>query len=72
MALAVGLMPSWLQDGSNTPLASDNEWVLLCKWADSLYQMVGNVGSLPFPEGSRPLPTDGEERLEQKINAMTT
>lgn len=47
----------------------DNEQRSLWKWCMRLYLRVGNMAT-PFPEGTRPLPTDDEERLYQKINRM--
>lgn len=63
-------MPSWLSEG-NVSRSTDNEIRSLEKWADLLYQSVGNVASLPFPEGSKPLPSDNEQRLIVKIEAMS-
>lgn len=51
-------------------LPSDSEGRSLSKWAQDLYAAVGNRGSLPYPEGSRPQPGDDEERLARKITAM--
>jgi len=61
-------MPDLLPEG-NTILPQDGEWRTLMKWADALYQSVGNV-ACAFPEGTQPLPGDGEERLKMKINKM--
>jgi hypothetical protein len=61
-------MPSWFPE-NNTILPKDNELRALAKWCDCLYQVVGNVAG-PFPEGSIPLASDGEDRLAKKINLM--
>lgn len=51
-------------------LSTDGEGRTLQKWNDDLYQANGDRGPTCFPEGSKPLPTDDEERSMQKINAL--
>lgn len=63
-------MPSFLSPSTNTPLVSDTDWCLLARWADALYQSGGLVPMAEYPEGSKPLVTDNEERLLSKIAAM--
>lgn len=61
-------MPSWFPEG-DTVGSKDNELRALAKWANLLYLSVGNI-ACQFPEGTRPLPKDTEDRLEQKIAKM--
>lgn len=61
-------MPSWLPEG-NAVQPKNNELRTLAQWADALYQLVGNKPCM-FPEGTKPLSKDNEDRLEKKINKM--
>lgn len=42
----------------------------MLKFAQELFNLVGNVGGLPYPEGTEPRVTDQEQRLMVKINKM--
>lgn len=53
-----------------TAKCSDTRKRAMLKFAQSLFEQVGNVGGLPYPEGSEPKVTDQEQRLMVKINAM--
>lgn len=63
-------MPAWTPEG-DIPFPMDDERRSLWKWCQRLYDVVGNITEgCPFEEGTRPTPSDDEERLYQKINRM--
>lgn len=62
-------MPGYFVEG-NTAQVCDSEQRSLQKWNSLLYDAHGNIGDVPFPEGTRPLASDDEHRSEVKINAI--
>lgn len=62
-------MPSWYPE-NNVLQAGDNEHRVIAKWCDEVFASVGNV-PCQFPEGTRPLPGDNEDRLLDKIAIMS-
>jgi hypothetical protein len=63
-------MASFLSPTSNAPSAQDGEWFTLAKCADALFARIGLKPMPQYPEGSKPLVTDSEERLMAKIARM--
>lgn len=56
-------------EGLSAKCTDDRKRAML-KFAQQLFEIVGNVGGLPYPEGTEPKVTDQEQRLMVKINAM--
>lgn len=48
---------------------TDDEHRSLVKWCQQLYDIYGNLNTVPYPEGTQPLVTDDEQRLKVKIDA---
>lgn len=63
-------MPCPFFPEGNQLLATDGEWRTTMKWAYGLYDSVGQLSMWEFPEGTLPLVSDDEERLEKKILRM--
>lgn len=59
-------MPSWTPEGDMV-LPSSDEMRTLAVWLQTLINGQGDPGHRFYPEGSRPLPSDDEERLYHKI-----
>jgi hypothetical protein len=62
-------MPLFFPEG-NTSKASDDDLRSLAKTCQQLYDLFSPGDTTPFPEGNRPLPSDDEQRLHIKINAL--
>lgn len=61
-------MPTWLPEG-NAVTPGGDEMRTASQWLSLLYDAFGNQPA-PFPEGTRPLPSDDLQRIYQKIRYM--
>ena len=62
-------MPAFFPEG-NDVRSTDDDLRSLAKLCQKLYDSYAPGDSVPFPEGTRPLPSDDEARLLIKINAL--
>lgn len=61
-------MPTWLPEG-NVVTPGGDEMRTASQWLSLLHDFYGNQPS-PFPEGTRPLPSDDLQRIYQKITIL--
>lgn len=60
-------MARWLPEGT-TVLPSSDEMRTLAVWLQTLINGRGDPGHPFYPEGSKPFPSDDEQKLYHKIN----